>query len=82
MGRQDAQTQTEQFFYYPYWTYEIFAVLDCYETYIGSYLLKFQDKIKMGPIGCPETSVTNYQPTLCNILEERMSHLYLEVSLK
>jgi hypothetical protein len=25
----------------------------------------------MGPIGCPETSVTNYQSTLRNIPEER-----------
>ena len=25
--------------------------------------------LKMGPLGCPETSVTNYQPKLCNILE-------------
>jgi hypothetical protein len=25
----------------------------------------------MGPIGCPETSVTNYQSTLRNILEKR-----------
>jgi len=25
----------------------------------------------MGPIGCPETSVNNYQPTLQNISEER-----------
>jgi hypothetical protein len=25
----------------------------------------------MGPIGSPETSVTNYQSTMCNIPEER-----------
>ena len=31
----------------------------------------------MGPIGCPETSVTNYQYALCNIPEERKSQLYL-----
>jgi hypothetical protein len=27
--------------------------------------------LKMGPTGCPETSVTNYQSALCNIPEER-----------
>jgi hypothetical protein len=25
--------------------------------------------LRMGPTGCPETSVTNYQSTLCNIPE-------------
>jgi len=27
--------------------------------------------VKMGPIGCPETSVFDYKSTLCNIREER-----------
>jgi hypothetical protein len=27
--------------------------------------------LNMGPIGCPETSVANYQPTSCNISEEQ-----------
>jgi len=31
--------------------------------------------MKKGPIGCLETSVTNYQYTPRNILEERKSHL-------
>jgi hypothetical protein len=31
--------------------------------------------LKMGPIGCSETSVNNYQSTLCNIPEERRSNL-------
>jgi len=31
----------------------------------------------MGPRGCSETSVTNYQSTLRNIPEERRSHLHL-----
>ena len=31
--------------------------------------------MKMEPTGCPETSVTNYYSTLCNIPEERRSHL-------
>jgi hypothetical protein len=30
----------------------------------------------MGPIGCPETSVSNYQPTLRNIPEEQRSYPY------
>jgi hypothetical protein len=36
----------------------------------------------MGPIGCPETSVQNYQFTLRNISEERRSHLHSGGSLK
>jgi hypothetical protein len=36
----------------------------------------------MGPKGCPETSVTNYQSTLPNILEERTSDLHRGGSLK
>ena len=35
-----------------------------------------------GPVGCPETSVTNYQYTLRNISEERRSHLLHDRSLK
>jgi hypothetical protein len=31
--------------------------------------------LKMGPIGCPETSVQNYQSTLRNIPEERRSQI-------
>jgi hypothetical protein len=36
----------------------------------------------MGPIDCPETSVTNYLSTLRNIPEGRRSHLYRSESLK
>jgi hypothetical protein len=32
--------------------------------------------LKMRPIGCPETSVANYQSTVRNIPEEWRSHLY------
>jgi uncharacterized protein YodC (DUF2158 family) len=39
-------------------------------------------QVKMGPIGCPETSVNNYQSTLRNIPEERRSNLYRCGSLK
>jgi hypothetical protein len=38
--------------------------------------------LKMGPIGCPETSVQNYHSTLHNIPEERRSHLHRGGSLK
>jgi hypothetical protein len=31
--------------------------------------------LKMGPIGCPETSVQNYQSTLRNIADARRFHL-------
>jgi hypothetical protein len=48
----------------------------------------FQEKsstvwpLKMGPIGCLETSVTNYQSTLRNVPEERSSRVHLGGSLK
>jgi hypothetical protein len=31
--------------------------------------------LKMGPIGCPETSVWNYHSTLDNIPEDRIAHI-------
>jgi hypothetical protein len=37
---------------------------------------------KMSPVSCPETWVTNYQLTLCNIPEERRPHLHRRGSLK
>jgi hypothetical protein len=36
----------------------------------------------MGPIGCPETSVTNYKSTLRNITEKGLSHFYGSRSLR
>jgi hypothetical protein len=33
--------------------------------------------LKMGPIGCPETSVQKYNSTLRNIPEEHRSHLHI-----
>jgi hypothetical protein len=38
--------------------------------------------LKTGPIGCPETSVRNYQYILCNSPEERRSHLQRGGNLK
>lgn len=38
--------------------------------------------LKMGPLGCPETSVNNYQPKLRNIVEERKPQLQCGESLK
>ena len=37
--------------------------------------------LQMGSIGCPETLVSNYQSTLCNITEEEKSHLQCGRSL-
>jgi hypothetical protein len=41
-----------------------------------------KSKKKIGPLGCPETSVQNYHSTLRNNAEERRSHLHLGGSLK
>jgi hypothetical protein len=38
--------------------------------------------LKMGPIGCPETSVHNYHSTLRNIRDERRCQLHRGGSLK
>jgi hypothetical protein len=38
--------------------------------------------LKMGPVGCPKTSVTNYHSTLCKISEERRSDFHCGGSLK
>jgi len=38
--------------------------------------------MKMGPIGCPETSVRNYHNPLCNDTEEHSSRLPSGGSLK
>jgi len=35
-----------------------------------------------GPIGCPELSVTNYQPAMRNTPEEHRSHVHACGSLK
>ena len=36
----------------------------------------------MGPIDCPETSVTNHQTTLSNIPEEQRPHFHVGASLR
>jgi hypothetical protein len=36
----------------------------------------------MIPMGCPETSVSNYRYTLCNVSEERRAHLRRGGTLK
>jgi len=40
------------------------------------------DPLKMGIIGIPETSVTNYQSTLSNIPEQHRPHLHHDKILK
>jgi hypothetical protein len=49
------------------------AVLGYYAASSGNSIPKFRDK--MGPIGCPETSVRNYHYSLRNNPKERSSHL-------
>jgi len=65
------------------------ALLGHYAVYGIHFLPTFLDNLsvpswplKMGPIGCPETSVRNYQYTLHNVPEERSSHLLRGGSLK
>jgi hypothetical protein len=36
---------------------------------------------KMGPTGCLETSVKNYQSTLCNVPEERRSQITTQLGV-
>lgn len=38
--------------------------------------------LKMGSIGFPETSASNYQSSLCKVTEERRSHLHGSESLE
>ena len=38
--------------------------------------------LKMGPIGCPEMSVTNCQSAACNVTEERGSDSHHDGSMK
>jgi hypothetical protein len=61
---------------------EIVALHGFYAAYIFSCLQTFRDNIsvpysslKIGPIGRPETSATNYQYTRRNIAEERRYHM-------
>jgi len=42
----------------------------------------FYRPLKMGPIGCPETSLRNYHHMLRNIPEERIYHLLNDRGMK
>jgi hypothetical protein len=42
---------------------------------VPSSRVKKSKTLKMGPIGCPETSVLKYHSVLRNIPEERRSHI-------
>jgi len=60
-----------------------------YRRFETTYQSRFQGSgildsipLKMGPIGCPETSVKNYHYMLRNNPEERISHLLRGGSLK
>jgi len=77
---------------------EIRALPGCYAASSGNLLPTFRDNLsvpsaritnalgllapKMWRIGCPETSIRNYRYKLCNIPEERRSHLIRDGSLK
>jgi len=60
---------------------EQYALLGCYAASNGNFLPTFRDNVsvlsliplKMGPVGCRETSVTNYHYLLRNNPEERNS---------
>jgi hypothetical protein len=59
---------------------EKYVFLGYYAAYAGNFLTMFQDNLsvpslKMGPIGCPETSVRNYHHTIRHESEERRSQL-------
>jgi len=67
------------------------ALLGYYATRSGNYVPKFPDNLfvtssrvfleswppKMGPIGCPETSVRNYHYSLRNNPEEAGSQIFI-----
>jgi len=69
---------------------EVCFLLRYYVAYIGNSLPKFRDKLsswislplKMGQIGCTETSVKNYNYSLCNNPEKCRSHLFRGGNLK
>ena len=75
--------------------FEIFTLLGRYAAQIDSQLPTFRDNLSVsssrikqlwplntGPTGCPETSESNYQPTLRNIPEDQRSHLHRGGSLR
>ena len=51
------------------------ALLSCYASSRVKKPKIYSRPLKMGPIGCPETSVINYHYSLRNNPEERSSHL-------
>jgi hypothetical protein len=62
---------------------ENFTLPGYYTVNSGNFLLTFPDNllapssgVKMGPTGCPETSVINYHYSLCNNPEEHSSLLF------
>ena len=77
---------------------EICALPGCYAASGGNLLPTFCDdlsvpsacvtnflgslSLKIGRLGCPETSIRNYHYRLCNIPEERKSHLLRGWNLK
>jgi hypothetical protein len=50
-----------------WWCYGLHAVEDREGVKTDTVMDQTAWPLKVGPIGCPETSATNYQPTPCNI---------------
>jgi hypothetical protein len=71
---------------------DVFALLGCYAELVCGCSPKSRDdlwifkghlsRLKMGPKGCSYKSVNSYQPTLCNIPEQRRFHSHRVGSLK
>jgi len=69
-------------------TTEVFALLGFYAAYVGSCSQTLSDPcsvakqssncffLRVKRIDCPETSINNYQHTLCNNPEGRKPHLH------
>jgi len=66
------------------WSAPFWDVTQC--SYVVRSMVKHSKKaaslLKMGPTGCPETSVLYYQPTPPNIIEDRWPRLHRGGSLK
>ena len=58
-------------------------MLNKFYARLGYYAAQSRNSfLKIGSIGCTETSVRNYQPTLCNIPDDGTVHLHGDGILK
>jgi len=65
-----------------FWVIKQRVLVISYRRSGTTYRYHFQCPSKMGPIGCPETSVINYYYSLRNNPEERIFHLLRGESVK